>query len=117
MLPGKNGVASPQRLMTLLALSKVGGAAPALTGLCAKFCTINDLGAGDYEIVVNTQRPFAQKVHAVATPHTPGFVHVDIANTDKLKVTVKALDVDGVTPAELDFELIVVGSYASDLIG
>lgn len=113
----KNPVASPQRLMNMLALSKVGGAAPVLSGLCAKFCTINDLGVGNYEIVVNTQRPFSQKVHAVATPHAPGFVHVDIANTDKLKVTVKAFDVDGVTPAELDFELMVIGSHALDLIG
>ena len=108
---------SPQRLMTLLALSKVGGAAPTLDGLCAKFCTITKIGVGIYEIVVNKQRPFAQKVHAVATPHAPGFVHVDYANTDKLKFRVKAFGVDGVTPAELNFEMIVVGSYASDLIG
>lgn len=117
MLPAKNGVASPQRLMNLLALSKTGAGVPVLSGLCAKFCTVAKIGVGIYEITVNTQRPFAQKVHAVATPHAPGFAHVDLANTSKLKVRVKTFDVDGATAKELDFELIVIGSYASDLIG
>ena len=116
MMPGK-GVESPQRQMSLLALSKVGGATPTLTGLCAKFCTIADLDVGEYEIAVNIQRPFAQTVHAVVTLHGAGIAIVKVADTDKLKVTVNTFEVDGVTPDDLDFEILIIGSFALDLIG
>lgn len=112
----KNQLVSPQRQMALLALSKVGGAAPELVGLCAKFCKIDSLGTGEYEITVNVQRPFSQKVHAVVTPHAVGFASVEVADTDKLKLTVKTFDDQGVAD-DVDFELLIVGSYAIDLIG
>ena len=114
---GTRSVISPQRQLELLALSKVGGAVAALEGLCAKFCKITRNGVGDYEIEVNTQRPGAQPVLAVAMPHAPGVIHKDVANSDKLKITLKCFDVDGVTPADLDFDLIAIGSDAQTLLG
>lgn len=113
----QKGVSSPQRQMALLALRKTGAGTPVLSGLCANFCTITDNGAGDYTIAVNTPRPFPQDIHAVAMPHEPGFVHLDLSGSDNLEISVLCFDVDGTTPAELDFELLCVGSYASDLIG
>lgn len=114
---GSSGVQSPQREMALLALRKTGGGTPVLSGLCASFCSIVDNGPGDYTINVNTQRPFANGVHGVAMPHAPGIIHLDLADTTKLKISVLCFDVDGTTPEELDFELLVMGSFASDLIG
>lgn len=116
-VPNGKGVSSPQRQVALLALKKTGAGTPVLSGLCATFCSVVDNGVGDYEITVNKQRPFAQPVIAVATAHGPGIIHIDTANSDKLKVTLKCFAVDGTTPAELDFDLIVIGSYATDLIG
>ena len=108
---------SPQRKMALLALSKIGGGTPVLSGLCAKFCSIVDVGVGIYEITVNTQQPFAQNVIATAMLHASGVITKDVALSDKLKITIKTYQVNGTTAADLDFDLIVVGSYATDLIG
>ena len=114
---GQSGVESPQRKIALLSLRKTGAGTPVLGGLCASFCSIVDNGAGDYTINVNEQRPFANGVQAVAMPHASGIVRLDLANTDKLKVSVKCFAVDGTTPAELDFDILIMGSYASDLVG
>lgn len=114
---GSSGVQSPQREMALLAFSKIGAGTPTLSGLCAAFCSIVDNGVGDYTIIVNTQRPFANGVHGVAMPHSSGIIRLDLATTNKLQISVKCFAVDGTTPAELNFEMLVIGSYASDLIG
>lgn len=114
---GQSGVESPQRKIALLSVRKTGAGTPVLSGLCANFCSIVDNGAGDYTILVNQQRPFANGVQAVAMPHAPGIIHLDLANTDKLQVSVLCFAVDGTTPAELDFDMLIMGSYASDLIG
>lgn len=113
----KNDVTSPQRQMVLLSLRKTGAGTPVLSGLCASFCSITDNGVGDYTITVNEQAPFAQNAIATAMAHAPGFVHLVLAESDHLEITVNCFDVDGTTPEELDFDLIVVGSYARDLIG
>lgn len=114
---GSNTVESPQRRVSLLALRKIGAGTPTLTGLCASFCTIVDNGVGDYSITVNKQQPYAQPAIGVAMPHSSGIVRLDLATSDKLKISVKCFAVDGTTPAELDFDLLVAGSFASDLIG
>lgn len=114
---GQSGVESPQRKIALLSIRKTGAGTPVLSGLCAKFCTVVDNGVGDYTINVNVNRPFANGCQAVAMPHASGIVRLDLANTDKLKVTVKCFAVDGTTPAELDFDMMIMGSYASDLVG
>lgn len=114
---GSVNVTSPQRQMAFLSLRKTGAGTPVLSGLCASFCSVVDNGVGDYTIVVNEQRPFANGVQAVAMPHSSGIIVLDVAATSKLQVTVNCFAVDGTTPAELDFDLMVVGSYASDLIG
>lgn len=117
MSVGLLNVSSPQNKVAILALRKTGAGTPALSGLCANFCSIVDNGVGDYTIIVNDQRPFAQSVIATATPHSSGIIRLDIATSSKLQVSVKCFAVDGTTPAELDFDLICLGSYASSLIG
>lgn len=107
----------PQRRVSILAVRKTGAGTPVLSGLCANFCSIVDNGAGDYTIAVNTQQPFVQDVIATALPHSPGVMHIDIATSDNLAISVKCFDVDGTTPAELDFDLICMGSTSQDLNG
>lgn len=114
---GANVVECPQRQVSMLALRKTGAGTPVLSGLCANMCSVTDLGVGEYEITVNTQAPMAQNLIAVAMPHAPGVIHLVLADSDHLKITVNCFAVDGTTAAELDFELLVVGSSARDLIG
>ena len=114
---GANEVESPQRKMQLLALRKTGLGTPVLSGLCAKFCSVVDNGVGDYTILVNTQQPFPQIPVVSAMLHTSGVITLDVANTNNLQIRVKCFAVDGTTAAEKDFDLLVVGSLASDLIG
>lgn len=114
---GAKAVESPQRKMSLLALRKTGAGTPVISGLCAEFCTIADGGVGDYVITVNTQAPFEQDVIAVAMPHSPGIIHLDVSASDNLQIAVLCFAVDGTTAAELDFDLMLVGSAARDLIG
>ena len=114
---GANDVDCPQRQVSLLAVRKTGAGTPVLSGLCANFCSISDLGVGDYVITVSTKRPFAQSVIATATPHSSGIIRLDIATSSALVIAVKCFAVDGTTPAELNFDLIAIGSFASDLQG
>lgn len=112
-----NAVTSPQRALVLLSLTKTGGGTPVLGGLCANFCSIIDNGTGDYTILVNEQEPFWQVVQAVVTLHASGVAIIDTANTDKLKVSIKTFAVDGTTAADKDFDLLVIGCTAKDLLG
>lgn len=114
---GAKTVDSPQREMVLLALRKTGAGTPVLSGLCASFCTIVDNGPGDYTIIVNKQQPFSQDIIATALPHGPGVMHLAVSASDELQISVLCFAVDGTTPAELNFDLIVVGSLARDLVG
>jgi len=117
MSVGIKNVESPQRQMSLIAVRKTGAGTPVLSGLCANFCTVVDNGIGDFTIIVNTKRPFAQSVIATATPHSSGIIRLDVATSDKLQISVKCFAVDGTTAAELNFDLICIGSYSSDLLG
>ncbi len=110
-------VESPQRKMAMLSLRKTGAGTPVLSGLCADFCSVTDNGVGDYTITVNSPRPFANGCQAVAMPHSPGIIILDLAASSNLVVTVNCFAVDGITAAELNFDMIVIGSYASDLLG
>lgn len=114
---GSKAVESPQRQMVLLAVRKTGAGSPVLSGLCASMCSITDNGVGDYTITVNTQQPFSQDAIASALPHSSGIIHLVLAESDELKITVNCFAVDGTTAADLDFDLIVVGSLARDLVG
>lgn len=116
----KQGVISPQRQMSMLALSKTGAGTPVLSGLCASFCTVTDLGVGSYKVTVNTPRPFANGCIVTVMPHTSGIIVKDMAGgdaSDNLQIKFACFAVDGITPAELDFDMIIVGSHASDLLG
>jgi hypothetical protein len=113
----EKGVMSPQRQVAALALSKTGLGSPVLSGLCANFCSVAKTGVGVYEITVNVQRPFAQLVVGSVLLHQSGVAIKDHAATTKLKIVIKTFDVDGTTAAEKDFDLVVFGSYASDLLG
>jgi hypothetical protein len=119
MAIGKQNLQSPQRDTAVLAVRKLGAGTPTLSGLCANFCTITDNGVGDYTIAINVDRPFAaaSPIIANATPHSDGIIVLDVAASSNLVVTVNCFEVDGTTPAELDFDLICVGTYASDLQG
>lgn len=114
---GSQVVESPQRKMFALALRKLGAGTPTISGLCANFCSIVDLGVGNYRIMVNDQAPSSQDLIAVAMPHTSGIVRLNIATSDELQIEVSCFAVDGTTPAELNFDLMVMGSHARDLIG
>lgn len=114
---GLKSVSSPQREMAVLAIRKVGAGTPVLEGLCAKFCTVVDNGVGDYTINVNVTRPFSQPVIGTFTPHSSGIIRIDYATSDKLKISVKCFQVNGTTPAELDFDAVIIGSWASTLLG
>lgn len=113
----EKGVMSPQRQVAVLALSKTGLGTPVLSGLCAKFCTVAKTGTGVYEITVNVQRPFAQLTVGSVLLHQSGVAIKDQAASTKLKIVIKTFAVDGTTAAEKDFDLVVFGSYASDLLG
>jgi hypothetical protein len=115
MAIGVKNISSPQRDIAMLAVRKTGAGTPVLSGLCANFCTVVDNGVGDFTIIINKQRPFAQAMIATATPHSSGIIRLDVATSDKLQISVKCFAVNGTTPAELDFDLIALGSYASDL--
>ncbi len=117
MSVGIKNVQCPQRQVVILGLRKTGAGTPVISGLCANFCSIVDNGVGDYTIVINDQRPSAQTLLATATPHSSGIVRIDVATSNALQVSVKCFAVDGTTPAELNFDLIVMGSFSSDLMG
>lgn len=115
MSTSKLSVESLQRGLSVIAVRKTGAGTPVLSGLCASFCTIVDNGVGDFTIVVNVPRPFAQSVIATATAHSSGIIRLNVATSSKLQISVRCFAVDGITAAELDFDLICLGSYASDL--
>lgn len=114
---GIKTVGSQQRQLELIAVSKTGAGTPVLSGLCAKFCSIIDNGVGDYTILININRPGAQNLIVTAMPHSSGIIRKDVATSDKLQVSLKCFAVNGTTPAELDFDLIVIGSDAQTLLG
>ena len=112
---GAQTISSPQRQVSLLTVSKVGGATPALEGLCAYFCTISKLGTGHYKIVLNVPRPYEQVSQISICLHALGFAHKVYATTNNLEVVVKTFDTTE-TAADLDFDLIAVASFARDLV-
>lgn len=113
---GSNVVESPQRQINVLMLRKTGAGTPVLSGLCASFCTVTDNGVGDFTINVNNQRPSSQNLIAVATPHTSGIIRQDVSSANALNVRFKCFAVDGTTPAELDFDMVIYACFARDLI-
>ena len=114
---GIKTVGSQQRQLEVIAVTKLGLGTPTLSGLCAKFCTIVDNGVGDYTINVNVNRPGAQPVIAAVLLHGPGIIHKVVAGSDKLKIQVKCFAVDGTTPTEMNFDMILLGSDAQTLLG
>lgn len=112
---GAQTISSPQRQVSLLTVSKVGGATPALEGLCAYFCTISKLGTGHYKIVLNVPRPYEQVSQISICLHDLGFAHKVYATSNNLEVVVKTFDTSEVA-ADLDFDLIAVASFARDLV-
>lgn len=114
---GAQTVESPQRKVAVIGLTKTGLGTPALSGLCASFCSVAKTGTGVYEITINTQRPFAQLMVGSILLHQSGIAVKDQSASTKLKLVVKTFAVDGTTAAEKDFDIIVLGSFATDLIG
>lgn len=114
MSVGLFDVECPQNKAAILGVRKTGLGTPVLSGLNANQCSVVDNGVGDYTIVVNTKRPFELGCIASATLHTTGTHVIDVAGSSKLQIRIKTFAVDGVTAAEKDFDLIVMGTYSKD---
>lgn len=113
---GAKTVESPQRKMQMISLKKAGLGTPTLSGSCANFCTVTDNGVGDYTInmksgVVFTQIPEVMVMSKTAT------TSLQLGTVSISAVQVLAFDVDGVTAAEADFDIMIMGSLALDLVG
>lgn len=111
---GSNNIMQPQRMMQYMSLKKTGGGTPALGGSDRFFNSIVDNGPGDYTINF-VKKPFAQVPEVQITPKAAGFCIVTAASNTS--ITIECFDVDGTTPAELDFDVLIIGSLANDLIG
>ena len=111
---GSMGVISKQRQMVILSLKKTGLGTPVISGSCASFCTITDNGVGDYTINF-TQAPFAQVPEILVLSATDSTI-VRKGTVTALAAQILSDDASG-TPAESDFDLLVIGSLARDLVG
>lgn len=114
MAAGLKNVECPQVQTAIIGVRKTGLGTPVLSGLNANVCSVTDNGVGDYTIVVSTNRPFGLGCIASATLHTSGIATIVVAGSSKLQIQIKTFSVDGTTPAEKDFDLIVLGTYALD---
>ena len=111
---GSKIVESPQRKMQLITLKKSGLGTPAISGSCANFCTITDNGTGDYTINL-TEIPLAQVPEVFVQVKTDNRI-AKLGTVTALAVRVLTEDLSG-DAAEADFDLLIVGSLARDLIG
>lgn len=113
---GANVVESPQRLMTLVSVKKSGLGTPAISGSCANFLQVTDNGVGDYTISFKSGAvPFTQLPECMIQIKTSARV-ARLGTVAINSVQVLTFQVDGTTAAEADFDLIMVGSLASDLL-
>ena len=117
LLGGKmltSNVDSPQRKMSLVSVKKSGLGTPVLSGSCANFCEITDNGVGDYTITFTGRAIFTQIPEIMVGPKTVGIIKVHAVAKDSVQL--KCYEVDGTTPAEMDFDILAMGSLARDLI-
>jgi hypothetical protein len=112
---GSNNVNSSQRKMQLISLKKTGLATPALAGSDSSFCTITDNGVGDSTINL-TKKPLTQVPEVIVSSKTSATV-CRVGTVTALAVQVLSFAMDGTTPAEADYDILIVGSLATDLIG
>jgi len=112
---GANNLNSPQRQMQVISLKKSGLGTPAISGSCANFCTITDTGVGD-SLISFTLKPFYQTPEVFVVSKTSATV-CRVGTVSNLAVQVLSFAMDGTTPAEADYDIIVVGSLAVDLLG
>ena len=106
---------SPQRQLQVLSLKKSGLGTPALGGSCAKFCTVTDTGVGD-SLITFTKKPFKQIPEVIVSSKTSATV-CRVGTVSNTAVQVLSFAMDGTTPAEADYDILVIGSLASDLLG
>ena len=113
---GAKTVESPQRKMQMVTLKKAGLGTPTLDGSCAAFCTITDNGVGDYTINLKSGVVFTQIPEAFLTAKTSASIlHISAVTISSIRVL--AFAVDGTTPKEANFDVMIVGSLARDLVG
>lgn len=112
---GAKNLSSPQRMLQVLSLKKSGLGSPALGGSCANFCSVVDNGVGDYTIQF-TKKPFAQIPEVLLSSKTSATV-CRVGAVTNLQVQILCFAMDGTTPAEADFDAMIIGSLASDLQG
>jgi len=110
-----DAVVSPQRKMKILDLRVDGTGTAALAGSCANFCTLTDNDTGDYTIAF-TDVPFDQIPTIVASPIATD-VAVRIASRSITGCNILTEKISDGSAVDADFDMIVVGSNARDLIG
>lgn len=114
---GSNTLASPQRKMQVLSMKKRGLGTPTLSGSCANMCTMTDNGVGDYTITLKSGYVFTQIPEVLLTPVTAA------ATLRASSISISAIRVlgfnqaDGTTAKETDYDILIIGSLARDLIG
>ncbi len=111
---GAQNVESPQRKIQIFSIKKSGLGTPALSGSCANFCSVTDNGVGDYTITFTGKAVFAQIPEILVGAKTVGIIKIHAVAISSVQV--KCYAVDGTTPAEMDFDLMAIGSLARDLV-
>lgn len=100
----------PQRGMRVLSLQKSGLGTPALSADGKFDGTIVDNGVGDYTI--SFELPFVRVPMCMVQSKTSATVARCVAAVGSVQVLCFAMD--GTTPAEADFDLLVLGSDVAD---
>ena len=103
-------IKSPQRQMRLLAFQKSGLGSPALSGEGKFDGTIADNGVGDYTITFG--KPYVRVPVCIPSTKTSATTIRCVPAIGSVQVLCFAMD--GTTPAEADFDLVVHGSDVSD---
>lgn len=112
---GPTNVESPQRKMQLISVKKRGLGTPTLSGSCAAFCTITKNAVGDYTITIKGGQVFTKVPEIMTGAHTVGIVKVHAVTINSIQI--RTTNVDGITAAEHDFDVLAIGSLARDLVG
>lgn len=112
---GSNTVESRQRQMVLDTLKKGGAGTPTLSGSAANFYNIVDNGVGDYNINPKSKAVFAQVPEVFIQVKTDNRV-AKLGTVTALGIQILTEDLSG-SAAEADFDILISGCLARDLIG
>lgn len=112
---GAKVVESLQRQIMAVSMKKSGLGVPVLGGACGAFCSIAHTGVGDY-LITFTHTPWDQIPEIFAQIKTVNaYAQVGTVSTLSVQILTKNLDTDAAL--EADFDLLVMGCLARDLVG